>query len=300
MKQATFVGQIGITPGTFSGGGDSGSLIVTADGNNRPVALLFAGSSTHTLANPIDVVLNRFNVTIDNSSPLPPDPLTDVAVSNLSAPASASEGDAVSVDVTVSNVGNQPIEVPFAVTLTDNTDGSPIGTQTVGDGLSVGAFTVLTFDWNTAGASIGEHTLTATHDLVDDNLANNSNSTVVTVTETPIGASGMHVGDLFPYNSSEGRTWSGYVIVGIHDENHAPIVGATVYGSWTGSGLAVDECETDYAGECLMLSTLNAKKTKSLTFTVTDVVFGTATYSPSDNHDADGDSDGTSVTIKKP
>lgn len=61
---ATFVDQFTITPGDFSAGGDSGSLIVTADGAN-PVGLLFAGSDTHTIANPIGLVLDRFNVSID-------------------------------------------------------------------------------------------------------------------------------------------------------------------------------------------------------------------------------------------
>lgn len=300
MKQATFVGQIGITPGGFSGGGDSGSLIVTDDENNHPVALLFAGSDTYTLANPIDAVLSRFHVTIDDSSPLPPDPLTDIAISDVSAPASATQGNPVSVSVTVSNVGNQEVASSFDVTLTDDTDGIPVGTQTVA-GLGIGAFTVLTFEWTTESSSLGDHSLTAVHDFPDDeNPSNDSNSTTVALTEVPVGAAGMHVADLFPYSSSEGRTWSAYVIIRIHDENHDPIEGATVYGSWTGNGLAVDECTTDYAGECLMLSTLNGKKTKSLTFTVTDVTFGSATYSPSDNHDADGDSDGTSITIIKP
>jgi len=63
-RSAIFVNQIIITPGDFSAGGDSGSLIVTQDGNN-PVGLLFAGSSTHTVANPIDAVLEAFGVTID-------------------------------------------------------------------------------------------------------------------------------------------------------------------------------------------------------------------------------------------
>jgi len=62
-KIANFVGQIVITPGSFSAGGDSGSLIVNTNGN--PVALLFAGSSTVTIANPIGPVLNRFGVTVD-------------------------------------------------------------------------------------------------------------------------------------------------------------------------------------------------------------------------------------------
>jgi PKD repeat protein len=65
-KLATFVDQIMITPGTFSAGGDSGSLIV--DANNNPVGLLFAGSSTHTIANPIGMVLDAFSVSIDGSS----------------------------------------------------------------------------------------------------------------------------------------------------------------------------------------------------------------------------------------
>jgi hypothetical protein len=68
---ACFTGQIVITPGSFSAGGDSGSLIVfkgkgksRAD-DRKPVGLLFAGSSFQTIANPIDAVLTRFGVTID-------------------------------------------------------------------------------------------------------------------------------------------------------------------------------------------------------------------------------------------
>jgi hypothetical protein len=66
---AKFEDQIIITPGTFSAGGDSGSLIVvdskrSAD-HRKAVGLLFAGSSLYTIANPIDLVLDEFRVTID-------------------------------------------------------------------------------------------------------------------------------------------------------------------------------------------------------------------------------------------
>lgn len=71
-KVARFVKQIIIEPGSFSAGGDSGSLIVTDDGNCYPIGLLFAGSDTMTIANPIDAVLSRFNVSIDDSSSSPP------------------------------------------------------------------------------------------------------------------------------------------------------------------------------------------------------------------------------------
>ena len=54
-----FTGQIVIGSGTFSAGGDSGSLIVTNNASHNPVGLLFAGSSSATIANPIGVVLAR-------------------------------------------------------------------------------------------------------------------------------------------------------------------------------------------------------------------------------------------------
>ncbi len=69
--KARFVNQLVITgKGTFSQGGDSGSLIVSeASGNldRQPVGLLFAGSANSTIANPIDPVLKRFGITIDGS-----------------------------------------------------------------------------------------------------------------------------------------------------------------------------------------------------------------------------------------
>jgi hypothetical protein len=63
---ARFIGQIVIGPSGFSAGGDSGSLIVVSNGTNdrKPVGLLFAGSITITIANPINSVLNNFGVTI--------------------------------------------------------------------------------------------------------------------------------------------------------------------------------------------------------------------------------------------
>ena len=55
----SYTGQIVINSSTFSAGGDSGSLIVTNNASHNPVGLLFAGSSTTTIANPIGLVLTR-------------------------------------------------------------------------------------------------------------------------------------------------------------------------------------------------------------------------------------------------
>ena len=63
--RARFVEQIVVqgNGSSFSLGGDSGSLIVT-DPGKRPVALLFAGSSSTTIGNPIQEVLSFFGLTI--------------------------------------------------------------------------------------------------------------------------------------------------------------------------------------------------------------------------------------------
>lgn len=53
----TFTNQVVVAGGSFSAAGDSGSLIVTQD-TADPVALLYAGSDTNTVGNPIADVLN--------------------------------------------------------------------------------------------------------------------------------------------------------------------------------------------------------------------------------------------------
>jgi hypothetical protein len=60
----SFTNQIVIGSSTFSAGGDSGSLIVTNNAAHNPVGLLFAGSSTSTIANPIGQVLTRLGTAL--------------------------------------------------------------------------------------------------------------------------------------------------------------------------------------------------------------------------------------------
>ena len=66
---ARFIGQIIITPGTFSAAGDSGSPILSnvldSSGRRRPVGLLFAGSPELTVANRIADVLGALHSQID-------------------------------------------------------------------------------------------------------------------------------------------------------------------------------------------------------------------------------------------
>lgn len=57
----SYTNQLVITAGSgsFSAGGDSGSLILTNDVCHQPVGLLFAGNSTQTIGNPINEVLSK-------------------------------------------------------------------------------------------------------------------------------------------------------------------------------------------------------------------------------------------------
>jgi len=176
-KSARFVDQLIISPGTFSGGGDSGSLIVTDDANLNPVALLFAGSSTVTIGNRIDLVLNRFGVTIDGFAPPPPGPLTDVAVMSVNGPSTTLQGTTAGVTVTVKNVGNQDVST-FNVTLQDTTEHVMLGTRTVA-GLVAGASATLSFDWTPAG--IGDHHLVAHQSMADERAINDQRSVTIPV-----------------------------------------------------------------------------------------------------------------------
>ncbi len=115
------------------------------------------------------------------------DPVTDIAVTSVSAPSSVTQGDMVDVDVTVENVGTEDVASDIDVTLNDDTDAVTIGTETISGGLAAGESTTLTYSWDTSVSSLGDHTLTASHDFTDDDGSNNDASTTVNVTEESAG-----------------------------------------------------------------------------------------------------------------
>ena len=302
VKSARFVDQIIIGQSGFSSGGDSGSLIVTDNDARNPVALLFAGSSTETIANRIDLVLNYFNVTVDGAGsepPPPPDPVTDAAVIAVTAPATVAQGATVTVGVVVRNVGNQALG-SFDVTLQDQTDATLVGTQTI-PGMTPGATTTLHFSWNTASSTLGVHTLVASHGLTDDNAANNAASTTSQV--AVIDVSEIHIGDLDGWSQNDGTSWSATVEITAHDVNHQPLNGVTIVGNWSISGLNANQCTTgDLGGNgtCIVFFPGIRKNTKFVTFTLTSVTMAGRTYVSGQNHDPDGSSNGSSQRVNKP
>ena len=291
-----FHDQVAICCSGFSDGGDSGSLIVSSDGNKNPIALLFAGDETRTYANRIDLVLDRFGVTMDGSAP--PPSVTDIAVSAVSAPSAATQGTSVTVSVTVQNVGTQNVTGPIGVTLTDSTDQLTIGSpQTISGGLAAGASSTLNFGWATGAASLGSHTLTASQSFADGNAANDTKSAVVTINQPPSGGT-MHVGNLDGGATVQSRTWTAIVAVVIEDQAHVPVSAATVTGTFSAGGKGTGTCTTGPNGSCTI--TKSRLRSGSVAFTVTNVTHATRTYDSAGNHDPEGNSNGTTVTVFRP
>ena len=73
VSPTRFVGQIVAEPlkknNPFADGGDSGSLVVSDDANVNPVGMVFGKSNDMVFLNPIDTILSRFNVQIDDGTP---------------------------------------------------------------------------------------------------------------------------------------------------------------------------------------------------------------------------------------
>ncbi|HUQ16014.1 MAG TPA: CARDB domain-containing protein [Gemmatimonadales bacterium] len=290
-----FYDQIGICCAAFSGGGDSGSLIVTTGAGKNPVGLLFAGGGNRTFANRIDRVLNRFGVSIDGGASPPPQ-VTDIAVSGISAPASATQGTQVAVGVLVENAGNQTVGGPIVVTLADN--GVTVGTQTIPAGFAAGASTTLGFTWNTTDQSLGSHTLQATQSFADDNAGNDSRTTSVTLEAPPSGDGSMHVGDLDGNRTSQGRTWTAIVTVLVHDALHAPVTGVTVTGTFSSGANGSRSCTTGSTGSCTIAK--GKLRSGSITFTVGNATGSGLTYASAANHDIDFGTNGTTITVARP
>ncbi len=107
-------------------------------------------------------------------------PVTDIAVSNVTAPAAVTQGNTATIAVSIANVGGLTVSTNFDIVLTDATAGTTIGTQTV-PGLAASSAITRMFNWNAAGAALGGHTLVATLSLTDANSANNQGATTITV-----------------------------------------------------------------------------------------------------------------------
>ena len=109
----------------------------------------------------------------------------------------------------------------------------------------------------------------------------------------------MHVGDLDGTKQLKGKSgrWEVFVTVTVHDGAHRALGGVTVSGTFSGAASA-SASGTTAADGTVTLATGTLAGGESVTFTVNGLA-GTLADDSTANHDPDGDSDGTTITITK-
>jgi serine protease AprX len=108
----------------------------------------------------------------------------------------------------------------------------------------------------------------------------------------------LHTGDLDPSSAWVTSTrWRAKATIGVHDQAHAPLAGVVVTGVWSGNTTV--QCTTNSNGRCAVSKRFGRTRA-SATFSVTKLAVGGYTYDATANHDPDGDSDGTTVTVVRP
>jgi hypothetical protein len=110
----------------------------------------------------------------------------------------------------------------------------------------------------------------------------------------------MHVGDLDGMAVNQGPKWKGTVVVTLHDPAHQPVAGASVSGAWSGGFTGTATATTDANGQCMFATGLIPRSSTSATFSVTGALNPSFSYAGGTNHDPDGDSNGTSISVTRP
>jgi subtilisin family serine protease len=111
-------------------------------------------------------------------------------------------------------------------------------------------------------------------------------------------APSLHVADIDGSASTLLSMWRGNVTITVHDQNHMPVANVTVTGTFANGLTLTGACKTNSAGTCGFGSNY-ASSGSSGTFTVTNLALSAYVYLPGRNHDPDGDSNGTTITITR-
>jgi len=219
--------------------------------------------------------------------------------------------DTGSVTLTVTSVNDPPVAnddvastpyqtavaVPVLANDTD-VDGGTLGVVSVGAATN-GTVTIGPGGSVTYTPAAGYSGPDAFRYTVGDGAGGTATASVsVTVGAAPPPPSPFHVGDLDRSATKSGSRWTARVTIGVHTSNHGALAGALVSGGWSSGGTAT--CTTGTNGRCSLSRTKLPGTTTSVTFTVTSVAWSGGTYVPSANHDPDGESDGTTISIAKP
>jgi subtilisin family serine protease len=127
-------------------------------------------------------------------------------------------------------------------------------------------------------------------------------SAPVTVTVTTGPPTLLHVGDLdgkTTVNTSTRYTIA--ITVRVHNASEAGVSGVTVTGNWSGATTGGVSCKTDATGTCVLSKGNILRGSGTVTLTISGLTLSPiGVYQPSANHDPDGDSNGTAISLVGP
>jgi hypothetical protein len=128
-----------------------------------------------------------------------------------------------------------------------------------------------------------------------------SNTASATTGEPPPTTAEIHAGDLDGVSAlaKKGR-WNAIVTITVHDGEEDPVPGATVSGAWSAGASGTGTCVTNSAGTCSLGKSGLRSNVLSVTFSVTGISLEGAVYMPAQNHDPEGDSNGTAIVVQAP
>jgi len=198
-------------------------------------------------------------------------------------------------------------EAPVAVASSNVTSGiAPLAVQFSGSASRDPDGSIAQFSWDfgdggTSNVADPSHTyavkglFSATLTVTDDTGLTDSSTLAITVNAPT--ASSMHVGDLDGSRSVNKRGWTAKVVITVHADAHKPVAGAVVSGRWGTTALAT--CSTNAKGTCTVSAATLPLAMPSVSFTVTGIAKTGVGYNASANHDVDGGTNGTVITVVK-
>jgi PKD repeat protein len=163
---------------------------------------------------------------------------------------------------------------------------------------------IVSYDWDFGDGQTGSGVTASntyntqdTYDVVltvwDDGGATGSAGQNVSVSQ----GEGVHIGDLDGYAVTVRNKWTAHVVITVHDSSHMPVEGARVHGEWANGSTGSAQCTTDSGGQCQVSSDSMLKKVATVDFMVLGLSHAMMWYDWEANHDSDGDSDGTRITV---
>ena len=116
----------------------------------------------------------------------------------------------------------------------------------------------------------------------------------------PPGPTTLHVADLEMSSEPLARNrWQATVRVRALDNEGNPASAATVTGQWSNGANGSDTQNTDNFGWASFSKSNLKAGVSSVTFSVSGITHASLSYEPGDNTDADGDSDGNSISVPR-